>query len=186
MVRWLTWTKFRTSPRKMRGKFRTKLKYGIFPAEKSPRGISPRAVRKSSHTAIQKHTFTSHRLGRLAGRLPPPASKQPREPTAPRWLSVFRRRGDGIRNCGPFALFRSYVCLALSDLLRQHSDAAGLERPEGGERQERVGAQRKSGADQAHAEEVCRLALPLSEWFVFSGGNCLPPPLCNSYAKVRN
>ena len=41
MVRWLTWTKFRTSPRKMRGKFRTKLKYGIFPAEKSPRGISP-------------------------------------------------------------------------------------------------------------------------------------------------
>ena len=33
--------KFRTSPRKMRGKFRTKLKYGIFPAEKSPRGIFP-------------------------------------------------------------------------------------------------------------------------------------------------
>ena len=33
--------KFRTSPRKMRGKFRTKLKYGIFPAEKSPRGIPP-------------------------------------------------------------------------------------------------------------------------------------------------
>ena len=33
--------KFRTSPRKMRGKFRTKMKYGIFPAEKSPRGISP-------------------------------------------------------------------------------------------------------------------------------------------------
>ena len=32
--------KFRTSPRKMRGKFRTKLKYGIFPAEKSPRGIT--------------------------------------------------------------------------------------------------------------------------------------------------
>ena len=28
--------KFRTSPRKMRGKFRTKLKYGIFPAENSP------------------------------------------------------------------------------------------------------------------------------------------------------
>ena len=25
----------------MRGKFRTKLKYGIFPAEKSPRGIPP-------------------------------------------------------------------------------------------------------------------------------------------------
>ena len=36
--------KFRTSPRKMRGKFRTKLKYGIFPAEKSPRGISPPPV----------------------------------------------------------------------------------------------------------------------------------------------
>ena len=33
--------KFRTSPRKMRGKFRTKLKYGIFPAEKSPSGIPP-------------------------------------------------------------------------------------------------------------------------------------------------
>ena len=31
--------KFRTSPRKMRGKFRTKFKYGIFPAEKPPRGI---------------------------------------------------------------------------------------------------------------------------------------------------
>ena len=36
--------KFRTSPRKMRGKFRTKLKYGIFPAEKSPRGIFPPPV----------------------------------------------------------------------------------------------------------------------------------------------
>ena len=36
--------KFRTSPRKMRGKFRTKLKYGIFPAEKSPRGIPPPPV----------------------------------------------------------------------------------------------------------------------------------------------
>ena len=33
--------KFRTSPPKMRGKFRTKLKYGIFPAEKSPHGIPP-------------------------------------------------------------------------------------------------------------------------------------------------
>ena len=33
--------KFRTSPRKMRGKFRTNLKYGIFPTEKSPCGIPP-------------------------------------------------------------------------------------------------------------------------------------------------
>ena len=40
--------KFRTSPRKMRGKFRTKLKYGIFPAEKSPRGISPPPVQMST------------------------------------------------------------------------------------------------------------------------------------------
>ena len=38
--------KFRTSPRKVRGKFRTKLKYGIFPAEKSPRGIPPPPVRR--------------------------------------------------------------------------------------------------------------------------------------------
>ena len=35
------WGKFRTSPRKMRGKFRTKLKYGISPAENSRYGIPP-------------------------------------------------------------------------------------------------------------------------------------------------
>ena len=40
--------KFRTSPRKMRGKFRTKLKYGIFPAEKSPRGIFPPPVHNNT------------------------------------------------------------------------------------------------------------------------------------------
>ena len=34
--------KFRTSPRKMRGEFHTKLKYGIVPAEKSPRNPLPR------------------------------------------------------------------------------------------------------------------------------------------------
>ena len=45
--------KFRTSPRKMRGKFRTKLKYGIFPAEKSPRGISPRPVLLFAHPPVQ-------------------------------------------------------------------------------------------------------------------------------------
>ena len=35
------WRKFRTSPQKMEGKFRNNLKYGTFPAEKTPCGIPP-------------------------------------------------------------------------------------------------------------------------------------------------
>ena len=44
------WGKFRTSPRKMRGKFRTKLKYGIFPAEKYPGEIPPPPGRQEECT----------------------------------------------------------------------------------------------------------------------------------------
>ena len=68
--------KFRTSPRKMRGKFRTKLKYGIFPAEKSPRGISPPPVGArvsarvgvglSVSAGVRAKSWSAH-----CGRLPP-------------------------------------------------------------------------------------------------------------------
>ena len=52
--------KFRTSPRKKRGKFRTKLKYGIFPAEKSPRGIFPRPVGKESSQQESRSEMALH------------------------------------------------------------------------------------------------------------------------------
>ena len=44
--------KFRTSPRKMRGKFRTKLKYGIFPAEKSPAEFPPPLVQRQTNICL--------------------------------------------------------------------------------------------------------------------------------------